>query len=157
MFNNSPPTDHTMPFPIIRAKPNQPLEAVVCNRSYVGCDTHYVGGRTVLHTNPESCVGCQENMQPRWQGYVIVESRRVKRFAVLQFTPIVGLALTRACAGTNGLLGLKIRIVRLGGRINSPLECKVTGYEPEATEFPLYRLENIVRNLFGQKLINQAD
>jgi len=157
MFTNSPPTDHTLPLPIVRAKPNEPLEAIVCNREFVGVETHYIGGRTILHSNEEGCIGCRDNMTPRWQGYVIVQSTRAKRFAVLQFTPIVGHTLSRAAGGANGLLGVMIRIRRLGNRINSPLECEITGYESEANEFPVYRLESIVRKLFGEKLFVLGD
>jgi len=148
MFVNDPPTDQSMPLPILRARPGRPLNCTCAVRSYRGVNTHYVGGRTINCGDDASCPGCLSNMLPRWQGYVIIESSTAKRWAILQFTPMVAGVLQRAIGGPNGLLGTKILITRLGERTNSPLHCKITGFEQDVTEWSEYALETIVKRLF---------
>jgi len=150
MFKNDPPANPVLPLQLVRARPKQPLDCILCNEGYVGLDTHYLGGATRACLNPNDCPGCQVGMSPRWQGYVVVESKQLKRFALLQFTPIVGLTLTRSISRATGLLGVCIRLTRLGPRLNSPLACEITGYQPEVTAWSKYRLEQTVRALFPE-------
>jgi len=148
MFKNDPPANPVLPLQLVRARPNQPLDCIVCNRSYVGLDTHYIGGATRACLGLPDCPGCGLGMVQRWQGYVIVQSMRVKNWALLQFTPIVGVQLNRSISRDTGLHGVCIRLTRLGPRINSPLDCQITGYQEDVQEWTSYRLEQIVRALF---------
>ncbi len=157
MFVNDPPTDETMPLPILRARPSQPLNCTCANRSFRGLNTHYVGGRTINCSNDPSCPGCFQNMLPRWQGYVIVQSSTAKRWAILQFTPTVAAVLKKCIGGDNGLLGTKILITRLGERANSPLHCKITGFDPDVNEWSEYALESIVKRLFQIKGVKSPE
>jgi len=147
-FTNDPPTNPVLPLQLLRAKPNKPLDCKLCNRTYVGLDTHYIGGATRACLKLPDCAGCKEGMAARWQGYVIVQSTSGNKFALLQFTPIVGLTLRKISTGTTGLLGICIRLTRLGPRRNSPLDCQTIGYDAECAEWSLRRLERIVQALF---------
>jgi len=157
MFKNDPPTNPVLPLPLVRAKPNQPLDCTICNRSYVGLDTHYLGGSTRPCLNLPDCPGCSLGMLPRWQGYVVVQSTREAKFALLQFTPSVGVRLNRCIRVDSGLLGLTIRLTRVGHRINSPLDVKQLGYDQDVKEFSVYRLTTIVKALFPENWVHDPD
>lgn len=148
-FVNEPETDQTLPLPMLRARPNQPLDCICATQSYVGLNTHYLGGRTIDCSGEPECLGCCANMLPRWQGYIIVQSVKDKRHAVLQFTPFVAGVLSQTNWAGSGLLGTVIRLTRLGPRVNSPLECKVTGFSEDVKEYSVYRLTQLIEQLFG--------
>lgn len=150
MFTNHPPEDVNFPLPIVRCRPSQPLDVAIAVREYRGVMTHYLGGRTVVCHDPDRCLGCEANMLPRWQGYAICESSLSKTWAVLQFTPMAATVLDRGSQGYNGILGIQIRLTRLGSRPNSPLHCKITGMKPDVREWSEEQLESIVQRLFSK-------
>ena len=110
--------------------------------------THYNGTRTIRCLELPNCTECLAQKIARWQGYIIVKSKIANNFALLQFTPVVGAVLRRGLARSTGLLGVSIRLTRLGPRNNSPLHCEITGFQEDIFEFPTYRLEQVVKSVF---------
>lgn len=151
MFQNSPPSDTRSPLPIVRCRPGRPLEVVACCAMFRGIDTHYLNGATFICSGVESCVGCQANFEPRWQGYVIVRQLGGTNFAILQFTPIAGKVMEDWCRNGKSLLGARMRLTRLGNHLNAPLSCRTMGTEHGVKEFSTEVLEHCLERIYGKK------
>jgi len=149
------PQSASLPVPIVRARPNYPLDIVITAREFIGLMTHWTGKSTVACTMEASCCCCHDNSIRRWQGYVTCESRKSGNPGLLQFTPTVGKTLESWYRGEDGILGLKCRIERAGTKVNSPLSVAFQGWQDDTAECSESRLLSLVQALFPpQELTN---
>jgi len=133
------PQSASLPVPIVRARPNYPLDIVITAREFKA---------TVACTMEASCCCCLDNSIRRWQGYVTCESRKSGNPGLLQFTPTVGKKLESWYRGEDGILGLKCRIERAGTKVNSPLSVAFQGWQDDTAECSESRLLSLVQALF---------
>jgi len=152
-FMNTPPSDQGLPLPILRCPITKPLRTIIACSEFRGLQTHYLNRQTIPCTNGPECPGCDRNMIPRWQGFVIICSENRERHGLLQFTPPVAAILLRSAVGATGLGGLDVTLRRLGGRINSPLTCIVNGHIDGISPFSVKQLETAIERIFAAKRI----
>jgi len=65
----TPTSAKHMGFDLVRTPIDQPLRAIITAADFVGCDTHFWGGRTVPCERPD-CPACGQGMPYRWHAYI---------------------------------------------------------------------------------------
>jgi len=148
MFTHSPPDQDIVALPILRCVPNGHLDVILSCRLFTGVMTHWVNNATTLHAGVGRCEGCSINQAPRWQGFIIVRSPDSGMSRLFQFTPPVARVLESHKDSGDGLLGLVVRVKRLGKNDNSPLHASVIDYADHADEFAFADLQKAVARLF---------
>lgn len=149
MFKNTPTHAADFPIGVIRCRAESTLDLIVAVECHRGVDVHWWEGSNKLCLGMPKCEACRANLAPRWQGFIICKSIAAERFGLLQFTPPVGVVLDQQSNGASGLLGLRIRMSRLGVRVNSPLHCHPMGRETGVRMFETEALEQLICRLFG--------
>ena len=66
---STPTTSKHMGFDLVRTPIDAPITAVVTSPDFIGCDTHFWGGRTVPCERPD-CPACNSGMPFRWHAYL---------------------------------------------------------------------------------------
>lgn len=156
MKNVPTPVAHGLPFPIVRARQNAPLDIVLTCRELIGIMTHWDSSRTVLCLDPAPCEWCTALQPRRWIGWIACSSQRTGQNGLLQFTPHVGNEFANNQGEHSDLLGMKCRISRQGRRQNSPLAYAYQGWQTEAAEISIAVLVGIVERLFDPLPTNRA-
>lgn len=151
MFSPIPTTDQSMPLAVVRCKPGEPLRVVIACPAIRGVRTHYINSQTIVHRDGPNCPGCEQNMEPRWQGYTIVSNPGSGRHALLCFTPPVALVIEANLKGGGLATGMDITLSRLGRRPNSPLMCRVNGFVDLEKVWSPSQLEGTLRRLFSDE------
>ena len=141
MFREEPRERSSMAMPIVRARPNKPIKCVIACRQWVGVETHYSNGRTVMCPGMNTCTVCRIGSIPRWQGYLFVKLSECGNNALIQITPNVLDKLDQVRHPIRGLLGLRCIFSRAGQRINGPLVVYTYGRDETTTELQKRHLE----------------
>jgi len=157
MILNPLPPDELMlpPLPVIRVKPGKPLCVLFLSEHWCGVDTHWFGGKTVCHSEPE-CKACDRNVAKIWKGFIpVCDAMAPDRRAILQITPRVVPGLLAAGRDDTGLLGLKAVFERIGILNNSPLRVVTYGVHQVPATYGPQRVFGIVQALFGEKIASK--
>jgi hypothetical protein len=151
-FRELPKVDIEAP-KLMRVRPGPPLEVKLCNKKYVGLDTHYWGGHTIHCPGEETCKACGDGMVAIFSGFIFVQLWTGGRVALLALTPVMCATLTMANTETGNLLGMKCRFRRKSKAVNSGVVTSVHGFDSEIDAMSGERLVTRVRIIFKDYVI----
>jgi hypothetical protein len=148
MFTNEVPSHPMTQLNILRARPGNPLKAVIVSRMWRGLETHWYGGRTIRCPKEGVCRACSEGCAKRWIAYVAVRGFDNEIRALAGLTPPCCEQLRTFVREPNGLLGARVVFHRAGRKANSLLEVSLYGWCDEIEEMPMSRLEETLALIF---------
>lgn len=83
----TPTTSKHMGFDLIRTPIDQPLRGIATSADFVGCDTHFWGGRTMPCERPD-CPACNAGMPYRWHAYLSCILPKTHEHAIFECTQL---------------------------------------------------------------------
>lgn len=149
MFQNDPNDDCVQVFELWRPRLRHPLNFTACQRECRGIFTHWFGGKTIACCRTANCEACKENTKSTWTGHIIGQRHEDDKFGIAIFTKPCWQVLKQKRCEREGLLGLRIQLVRMGGRENGPIATNVGGRSTEGTEYAPWRLEKVLMRLYA--------
>lgn len=85
-FDSQPPKDlGRSGYRLIRTPAAHPLVGHVLSEKLVGCNTHFVGNRTIP-CEPPNCDACDSGVPWRWHGYLAIVIEPTKEIAIFECT-----------------------------------------------------------------------
>jgi len=147
--------------PIIVAKWNKEVRAILICRSWKGVLTHWYGKHTIACCGTDNCPACDVGMAPVQKFYIVARSRRDDNLGVLMITPTAAASIVQHRHKDEGMLGMEVVLGRSAKRNTSPMTARVINYHPETNEFGQERLERVISRIFaanaGKKEEQEAD
>jgi len=117
-WNNKPPEDlGRSGFRLIRTPTAHPITAHVLSENLVGCNTHYVGNRTIPCEAPH-CDACESGIAWRWHGYILILIAATQETAIFEMTAKASAPFAEYYERTRTLRGCFFKAQRLNGRTN---------------------------------------
>lgn len=118
IFNNAPPADadHSG-YRLIRTPPAHALQGHIISNNIVGCNTHFVGNRTIP-CEGEGCEPCQNGIGWRWHGYVLILSAATQEVAIFESTARAAAAFAVHYQTYGSLRGAIFKATRANARPN---------------------------------------
>ena len=142
------PHPESVPYPILRPRPGQPLRCVCLSREIFGVDTHYGNGMTYYCPGAETCDTCKRGGVARYQGYVMGLGLQSNVTAIIHLTAKAAEMLEAVERPQRGLLGLKISLFRVGDKDNGEVQAQAFGWEDDVNEFSRARLSQLMHSVF---------
>lgn len=142
--------------PIIVAKWNKEVRAVLICRAWKGVRTHWYGGHTIACCGTENCPACYVGKAPVKKYYIAAREHRGNNMAILMITPSAAEMLFVHNNPICGMLGLEICLGRAAERNTAPMTGTVLGFHPETNEFGQDRLEKVVMRIFAANAITKS-
>jgi hypothetical protein len=121
------PDDGLDPKPdILSPKPGKTLDLVILSDRVLGVETHFVGGRTKPCCGDEcSCIGCQQKLQTRWKGYLVVWIANGTPQAIAELTTEAFRRCPPFHSSKTSLRGRKLKLTRPAGKPNGRVKAEV--------------------------------
>jgi hypothetical protein len=135
--------------PIIVAKWNKEVRAILICRAWKGVETHWYGNHTIACCGTENCPACDVGMKSVRKFYIAARSRRDDNQAILMITPTAATAIHHHRRQDYGLLGMEVVLGRSANRNTSPMTARVVNYHPDTPEFGQERLERVITRIFA--------
>lgn len=149
-FDNELSQSGSPPLPILVAKFDKEIRAVICCIDWCGVRTHWYGGHTVAHVDVGECPACETGQDWVKKYYIVARSTRTGNHAVLMLTPLAAEAIVQHRSKEHGLLGCEIVLGRAAARNTSPMTARVIDYHPDEPDFGTTRLERVIRRIFKE-------
>lgn len=149
-----PPKRPRYVFPVVRARPGQPLHCVISCKDWISVDVHWNGNKNVICPGQLFCDQCKKS-PPIWQGFLTIERVSDRKQGLLQFTPNIVPKLMVHRSGDDGLTGLVVTLGRLGQRKNSPLAITTHNPRESCVEITMPEVTACVQRVFGVRLRQQ--
>jgi len=123
-----PPQDRAVPYRIVRVPASGDLKGIVTTPDIVGCNTHYVGHRTIPCEGPDACKACAEGHSWRWHAYVGLLLTTTLEHTILELTAAASDPLRTYYDLHNTVRACRITAKRPSGRLNGRivLACQAT-------------------------------
>ncbi len=135
--------------PIIVAKWNKEVRAILICRAWKGVETHWYGNHTIACCGTDSCPACDVGMQSVRKFYIAARSCRDDNQAILMITPTAAESIHHHRRQDHGLLGMEVVLGRSAKRNTSPMTARVVNYHPDTSEFGQERLERVILRIFA--------
>lgn len=148
-FDDHPPAAESYCYPIVRCKPRYPLKVTLLQRQITGLWTHYWGGKTIACTGAKYCEACKEGCKLTWAGYILARRHDDDHKILCAVTRPVKTELDSMEDTRHALFGLRIRLIRVGRNLNSPVKCECFGRDLMNEEVPKTVTEVIMMRLFA--------
>ncbi len=117
-FNTRPPTEsQSSGYRLLRTPTNHALQALVLSDNILGCNTHFVGNRTIPCENP-NCEPCASGISWRWHGYLLVMLDGTHEKAIFEMTARASTGFQEYFQRHTTLRGCKFKASRLNQRNN---------------------------------------
>lgn len=148
-FCNDPRGDSVQVFELCRVRLREPLNFTAVQREVRGLYTHWYGGKTIACCRTANCEACGENVKSTWAGHIIGRRHCDDKYVIVIFTKPVYEVLKKKKCEQNGLLALRVSLVRMGGRENGPIAVQTGGHDKEVMEYADWRLEKVLMRLYA--------
>lgn len=102
---------------LIRTPAGHPLVAHVISDNLVGCNTHFVGNRTIP-CEPPHCDACESGIAWRWHGYLAILIDATSEIAIFEVTARASKAFSDYYKRHGTTRGAHFKAVRLNARPN---------------------------------------
>jgi len=135
--------------PIIVAKWNKEVRAILICRSWKGVNTHWYGKHTIACCGTEACPACDVGMAPVRKFYIAARSLRDNNQAILMITPGAAISIHHHRRLETGLLGMEVILGRAAKRNTAPMTARCVNYHPDTSEFGQERLERVILRIFA--------
>ncbi len=152
MWQNRPEFDKdNLPYRIHRCPAAKTMKGVIVSDGIIGTALHYWKGRSVPCTHDE-CTACIAGNKPRWKGYFQMKSADEHTVQIVEITERVYPLFEAAKRKHGSLRGLGVRLSRINGKPNGPLQADFDGIQASDAELPAEaNLCDILERMWEQK------
>lgn len=148
-YDQNPTTDDSHCVPIVRPRLRHPISFSVANHDFRGLYTHWFGGSTIGCSSPATCEACEHNVKRVWIGHMLAYTLEDDRLVLISFTSPSVKIIRRYTRERNGIFGLKLRMVRMGGRETGPVGVSFLGHDDDRDRVTMSALEKILLRLYA--------
>jgi len=118
LWQNQPPADKGRSgYRLLRTPTAHALTAYVLSDNLVGCNTHYVGNRTIPCETP-NCDSCNNSVPWRWHGYLAILIQATQEVAIFECTARAAETFAAYFQRYSTTRGALFKAQRLNGRAN---------------------------------------
>lgn len=149
-FDNNIDTTAAPPLPILIARHDKTIRAILINHSYRGVRTHWWGGHTVACCGTANCQACSGNQQWVKKFYIVGQHPCTGSRGLLMLTPLAAEQLVMRRRDDLGYLGVEIILGRAAKRNTSAMTVSFVGYHTEFSDFGMERLEQVLMRIFSE-------
>ena len=150
IFDNDIGTTAPPALPILVAKWDHPIKAILICQEWVGVRTHWYGGHTIACCGTENCKACEAGQLWVKKLYIAAKSPTSGNSAILMLTPVACSLIRPHLSRSSGCLGCEVVIGRAAKRNTAPMTATVVDYHPSTEDFGLQRLERVIRRIFKE-------
>lgn len=148
-FHDTIEDDPIPALPILVAKHDKNIQAILICQSWKGVKTHWYGGHTIACSEDENCPACDVGQQWVKKYYIAATSARHQNVVILMITPTAAAQVFHHRREGVGLLGMEIVLGRAAKRNTSPMTARSINYHPGTPDFGTKRLERVVLRIFA--------
>ena len=150
IFHNDVEASAPPALPIIIAKWDRPVRAILVCSSWVGVRTHWYGGHTIACCGTDNCPACEAGQQWTKKFYIAGRSPGTGNVAILMLTPVAVNQVLQVLGHAPNLLGTEIILGRGAERNTSPMTARVVNQHDDVDDFGTARLERVIRRIFKE-------
>ncbi len=147
--DDHPPKAESYCYPIVRCRPRYPLCVTLLQREFSGLWTHYWNGKTVACTGAMYCEACKVYVKEIWAGYIIARRHSDDQKVICAITRPVFTEIDAMMDSKHELMGLRLRLIRVGRLATSPVKAECFGRDFDDEEVPKTVMEIIIMRLYA--------
>lgn len=150
IFDNDLEVSAPPALPIIVAKWDKEVRAILVCHTWIGVRTHWFGGHTIACCGTDNCLACEAGQQWVKKFYIVGRSPGSGNLAILMLTPVAAQQTKKCLAKDASLLGTEVILGRGAARNTSPMTARVINHHDDVDDFGMHRLERCIRRIFKE-------